>query len=115
MFEKIYQVISSGFTKPLQRKKAENFSTYVFGLRDVKKTTPTYQTIACDLLSKKDQVFEAAAYTLCVIALHKKAYRQDILALLEKSFKANAGNQVRQAFLKNIISYHGLDEAIHNQ
>jgi len=114
MFEKIYQVISSGFAKPLQRKKAENFSTYVFGLRDTKKTTPTYQTIACDLLSKKDQVFEAAAYTLCVIALHKNAYRQDILALLEKSFKANADNPARQAYLKNVISYHALDEAIHN-
>lgn len=115
MFEKIYQVISSGFAKPLQRKKADNFSTYVFGLRDTKKTTPTYQTIACDLLSTKDQVFEAAAYTLCVIARQKTAYRQEILALLEKSFKANIDNQARQAYLKNIISYHELDEAIHNQ
>ncbi len=113
MFEKIYQKISSGFAKSVPSDHKNNLIKLVQNHQN-KHNIPTYQTIACDLLSNKQQVFEAAVYELCVIAHMKPHYQKPIFEILSSCIAQYKNDLNRIQYIKNMLSYHHLDEFIHN-
>ena len=68
------------------------------------KQTPTYVFIAKDLENKNEQIFEAAVYYLCTIALHKTNYQTNILSMLntyaqKASTKANRRDYIQKMMI----------------
>ncbi|MBR2299463.1 MAG: hypothetical protein IJ870_02685 [Alphaproteobacteria bacterium] len=107
-------------------KKISSFWEMIFGSSDndavdlktraFKKNgiTPAYLLIAEDLKNKKDQVFEAAVYELCVIAKLKPEYQNEIMDILNFYLEKTHSPTNRTEYIKNTLEAFSFDQVIHN-
>ena len=68
-----------------------------------KDFTPTYILIAKDLENKESQIFEAAVYYLCTLAVLKKEYQKDILDILNKAALSNKKYPERSIYIQKML------------
>ncbi len=78
------------------------------------KQTPSYVTVAQDLNSPEQQVFEAAVYYLCVMASQKPEYQKEISDILMSQMKKNQKQASRVAYIKKMMEEYALNGKIHN-
>ena len=90
----------SGEITPAEAEKIQK-AAYALSQAEIKKTfTPTYQSILWGLENEEKQIFEGTVYYLVRIALNKKQYRDDIVAILQdKSHDKNLNPKFRE-FIK---------------
>ena len=90
----------SGEITPAEAEKIQK-AVYALSQAEIKKTfTPTYQSILWGLENEEKQIFEGTVYYLVRIALNKKQYRDDIVAILQdKSHDKNLNPKFRE-FIK---------------
>lgn len=102
MLTKIKEFFSrrSGEITPVEAEKIQK-AAYALSQAEIKKTfTPTYQSILSGLENEEKQIFEGTVYYLVKIALNKKQYRDDIVAILQnKSHDKNLNPKFRE-FIK---------------
>ena len=94
MFRSVNSFFKMIFSSSKQIGDGAKISTYKKGF------TPSYVLIAKDLENEQPQIFEAAVYYLCTIAALKKAYRADILDILNK---AASKNKMHAGYIEKIM------------
>ncbi|MBR6408925.1 MAG: hypothetical protein IKS23_01605 [Alphaproteobacteria bacterium] len=94
-------------------KTAKSFWNMVYGFsknqENQKDFTPTYLEISKNLNSKDEQVFQAAVYSLCVVANQKKEYQSQIVALLTQYLKKSKAPKSRISYIKKMMEEQGLN------
>ena len=91
----MFKTINSFWKMIFNASKSENEGAKANRRTHKKDYTPSYMLIARDLQSKHFQVFYAAVYYLCVIAVCKKEYKNDIIDILNKALKTYHTNAER--------------------
>ena len=71
-----------------------------------KSFTPPYLPISYQLISNKQEVFEAAVYYLCLIANNTPKYKQEIANILETYCQKNQEKTERINFIKSEMEKH---------
>lgn len=82
---------------------------YFNSLNNFEETfTPPYLVVAYQMHSKKQEIFEASVYYLCVIAKNTPKYKKDILKILKDYSVEHENQKVRVSYINNQIKIHKL-------
>ena len=103
MLKKIKEFLTGRRTGDISPAEAERIqkAAYALSQAEIKKTfTPTYQSILLGLEAEEKQVFEGTVYYLVRIALNKKQYRDDIVAILQDKSHDKSLNPKFREFIK---------------
>lgn len=88
---------------PSQAKKIQKQANLNLKADLEKGYTKPYLIIAAHLGAKKQQIFEAAVYYLCAIAVNKPNYRQPIIEILGTYMNEHKNQPERLAFIENMM------------
>ena len=110
--EKILQLFKSWWWKnpqknqditPAQAKQIQKQANLNINPDLEKGYTKTYLVIAAHLGAEKQQIFEAAVYYLCTIAVNKPQYQQPIIEILGTYMNEHKNQPERLAFIENML------------
>lgn len=91
---------SFGTMTPKQANQLQKEAFLNSAQPQAKACTPPYTAIAVQMLSDKQQVFEAAVYYLCVIAGNEPRYKKPIVDILSRYITENKQDESRVSFVK---------------